>query len=52
MLMRSPEVWEHPGVPLPQENTLGRNLPYNKTPHPLSAVLKKQPVFKKGTKNQ
>jgi hypothetical protein len=31
MLMRSSEVWEHPGVPLPQENTLGRNLPYNKT---------------------
>jgi hypothetical protein len=31
MLMRSPEVWEHPGVPLPQENTLGQNLPYNKT---------------------
>jgi len=31
MLMCSPEVWEHPRVPFPQENTLGRNLPYNKT---------------------
>jgi hypothetical protein len=30
MLGRSPEVWEHPWVPLPPENTLLWGSPYNR----------------------
>jgi hypothetical protein len=30
MLGRSPEVWEHPWIPLPPENTLLWGSPHNK----------------------